>query len=66
MTLPRTASRRRCQPESPATELLLEDSILLSEILDDRVLLTADPTSERCNKDLPGLEDGGHPSIVAR
>ncbi len=53
------------QPESPATELLLENSVLLSEIFDDCVLLAADPTGERCHKDLPGLEDGGHPSIVA-
>jgi len=54
------------QPESFATELLLEDSVLLAEILDDRVLLTGHPTGERGHKDLPGLEDGGHRSIVAR
>ncbi len=54
------------QAESSATELLLEDSILFTEVLDDRILLAADPASEGGNKDLPGLKDGGHPSIVAR
>jgi len=54
------------QTESPSTKLLLEDAILLSEIIDDRVLLTANPTGERCHEDLPGLKDGGHPPIVAR
>ena len=31
------------QPKSPTTELLLENTILLSEILDDCVLMTANP-----------------------
>ncbi len=53
------------QPESPATELLLENSVLLSEVFDDCVLLAADPTGERCHKDLPRLKDGRHPQIVA-
>jgi len=35
------------QAESPATELLLEDSVLLAEVLDDRVLLAADPAPAR-------------------
>jgi hypothetical protein len=54
------------QPESSATELLLEDSVLFAEIFDDSVLLTAHPSGEGGHEDLPGLEDGGHPSIVAR
>ncbi len=54
------------QPESSATELLLENSVLLSEVFDDCILLAADPTGERSNEDLPGMEDGGHPQIVAR
>ncbi len=47
------------------SELLPEDLVLLPEILDDSVLLTAHPAGERGHEDLPGLEDGGHPSIVA-
>ena len=39
------------QPESPTTEPLFQDTILLAEILDDRILLAADP--------------GGHPGVVA-
>jgi hypothetical protein len=33
------------QAESSATELLLEDSVLLAEIFNDRILLAADPAS---------------------
>ena len=54
------------QPESSATELLLQDAVLLSEVFDDCVLMAADPTGEGGHEDLPGLEGGGHPSIVAR
>ncbi len=54
------------QPKFLATELLLEDSVLLTEVLDDRILLTTDPTGHRRNEDLPGLKDEGHSSIVAR
>ncbi len=52
------------QPESSSTELLFEDEVLLSEILDDRILLTADPAGQGSNKDLPGLKDGGYRRIV--
>ncbi len=62
----KTATLLIGQPESPATELLPEDSVLLPQILDDSVLLTAHPSGEGGHEDLPGLEDGGHPSIVAR
>jgi hypothetical protein len=54
------------QAESSATELLLEDSVLLAEVLDGRILLAADPASQGGNEDLPRLKYGGHPSIVAR
>ena len=54
------------QPEPSATELLLEDSILLAEIFDDRILLAADPAGQGGDEDLPRLENDGHPSIVAR
>jgi len=55
-----------CEPESSATELLLEDAILLAEILNDRILLAADPAREGRDQNLPGLKDDGHPGIVAR
>ncbi len=54
------------QPESSAPELLLQDAVLLLEILDDCVLMAADPTDQGGNEDLPGLEHSGHLSIVAR
>ena len=54
------------QPESPATELLPEDSILLTQILNYRILLAGDPSGQGRNEDLPRLNDGGHPSIAAR
>jgi len=54
------------QPESSAAELLLEDAILLAEILNDRILLAADPAREGGDQNLPGLKDDGHPGIVAR
>ncbi len=54
------------QPESSATELLLQDAVLFSEILDDCVLMAADPAREGGHEDLPGLEYSGHLSIVAR
>ena len=44
------------QPESSASELLLEDSVFLAEIFDDRILLTGDPAGERGHEDLPGLK----------
>jgi hypothetical protein len=48
------------QAESPATEFLPENSVLLSEVFDDGVLLATDPAGQGGNEDLPGLEDGGH------
>ncbi len=54
------------QSNSLVPELLPEDSILLSEILDDSILLAAHPAGEGGHEDLPGLKHGGHPSIVAR
>jgi len=44
--------------------LLLENSVFLSEVFDNRILLTGDPASHGGNKDLPRLNDGGHPSIL--
>ena len=54
------------QSKSSATELLLQDSVLLAEIIDDRILLTADPAGQGGNEDLPRLENGRHPQIVAK
>ncbi len=54
------------QPESSASELLLQDAVLFSEILDDCVLMAADPAREDGHEDLPGLVDRRHPEIVAR
>jgi hypothetical protein len=49
------------QAESPATELLLQDAILLAEILDDRILLATNPAGQGGNEDLPRLEHRRHP-----
>ena len=54
-----------CQAESSSAELLLQNSILLAEILDNRILLTGDPAGHGGDEDLPGLKDDGHPGIVA-
>ena len=54
------------QAESSTTELLLEDSVLFSEIVDDRILMAAEPTGERSHEDLPGLKHRRHPEIVAK
>ena len=54
------------QSKSLATELLLQDTVLFSEIVDDRVLLPANPACHGGDEDLPGLKDDGHPGIVAR
>ncbi len=54
------------QSESSATELLLEDSVLFTEILDDRILLASDPSGYGGYEDLPRLKNDGHPVIVAR
>ncbi|TNF80791.1 MAG: hypothetical protein EP299_02400 [Acidobacteria bacterium] len=49
------------EPESLSTELLLEDSILLAQVLDRRVLMLVDPACEDRDKELPWLEDLSHP-----
>ncbi len=52
------------QSKSLGAELLLENSVLLLEIFDDRVLLVGDPSGQRGNEDLPGLKNDCHPEIV--
>ena len=54
------------QSESFTSELLFQDAVLFSEIFDDSVLLATDPSGKGGDEDLPGLEDSGHLSIVAR
>ncbi len=54
------------QSKSSSTELLLEDAVLFSKIVDDRILLAGDPTGHGGYEDLPGIEHRCHPSIVAR
>jgi hypothetical protein len=54
------------QPESFATELLLENAVLFPEIVDPLILLACDPSGHRGDENLPGLEHRRHPSIVAK
>ncbi len=56
---------RVSQPKTFPPELLLEDTVFLSEILDDRILLASNPTGHRGYEDLPWLERRRHPPIVA-
>jgi len=42
-------------------ELLLQDSILLAKILDDRILPAGDPAREGGDENLPGLKGSSHP-----
>ncbi len=53
------------QSKSSGTELLFQDSVLLSEEFDDGILVAGDPSGQGGNENLPGLNDGGHPLIVA-
>jgi hypothetical protein len=53
------------QSEPSATELLLENTVFLLEVFDDRILLTGDPTGHSSDEDLPGVKDNGHRLIVA-
>ena len=47
-----------------ATQLLLEDSVLLSEKVDDGVLVTADPASGCDDEDLPWTDNTCHAPIL--
>ena len=53
------------EAKSSATELLLENSILFAEVLDDRILLLRDPAGQGGDEDLPWMEHRGHSVIVA-
>jgi hypothetical protein len=47
-------------------DLLLQDTVLFPKIIDDRVLLTRDPSGHRGHENLPWLNHRRHPVIVAR
>jgi hypothetical protein len=49
------------QAESPAAELLPENSVLLPEVFDDCILLAANPAGQGGNEDLPRVEHRRHP-----
>ncbi len=53
------------QSKSLAPELLLQDTVLFSKIIDDCILLARDPSGHRGHEDLPGIEHRCHPPIVA-
>ena len=53
------------QSESLAPELLFQNAVLFSKIVDDRILLARDPTGHGGHEDLPGIEHRCHPAIVA-
>ena len=53
------------QLEPSSTELLFEDSVLLSEVVDHRILLTGYLTGHSSDEDLPGMKNNGHQLIVA-
>ena len=61
----KTATLTISQTEPSLTELLLEDSILLPEVVDDRVLLARDPSGHGGYENLPWMEHCRHPLIVA-
>ena len=52
------------ESESLSAELFLEDSILLAQVLDRRLLMLVDPPSEDRDEELPWLEDLGHQAIL--
>jgi hypothetical protein len=54
------------QPKALPSELLLEDPVLLPEVVDDRVLLTRNPSGHGGYENLPWMEHGCHPPILVR
>ena len=53
------------QSQTFAPQLLLEDAALLSQVVDRSILLASDPAGHRGDEDLPWVEHGRHPLIVA-
>jgi hypothetical protein len=51
------------EPKSFSTDLILEDSILLSQVLDRSLLVLVDPASESRDEELRWLEDSRHSGI---
>jgi hypothetical protein len=54
------------QSKSLAPELLLKDTVLFPEIVDDCILLARDPSGHRGHQDLPWMNHPCHPAIVAK
>ncbi len=52
------------QPESSATELLLEDSILLPQVLNGGFVVACHPPGHSGDENLPRLEERAHSGIV--
>jgi len=48
------------EPDSSVAQLLEEDAVLLSQIVDRRLLVAVDPAGHRQEQDLPWLEGVGH------
>jgi hypothetical protein len=60
-----TALRIR-EREALATELFLENSVLLSQVFNDSLLVLVDPAGHGGHEQLPRLENYRHPEIVAK
>jgi hypothetical protein len=60
----KSAPLRVGEMETSTAELLLQDAVLFSQIIDDGVLMATDPPGEGSYGNLPGLEDRGHRPIV--
>ena len=48
------------QPQSSATELLLQDTVFFSEVFDHRILPARDPAGHGGDQDLPGVKGCCH------
>ena len=48
------------EPKSLTSELLLEHTVLLDEIIDDHLLLAVKPAGQRNYEEVEGLYDRGH------
>src|SRR5262249_7079922 len=52
------------QPEAAAIHLLLEDTVLLHQVLNNVLLVAVDPSREGQEQHLQGVEIGSHPPIL--
>ena len=63
--MPPPGGRNAASCRAAGRTRLLQDAVLLSEILDHPVLLAGNPAGEGRNEDLPRLEHGRHPRMLA-